>query len=84
MADAMNRSVVNIIAGGFGTGDGGDGRGRRRRRHPSRSIAVDDAALQLAYARKVIIVPGYGLAAAQAQHECRELGRGARVDTASR
>ena len=73
MADAMNRSVVNIIAGGFGTGASGtsdvatDGRG------PVRSIAIDDVAMQLAYAGKVIIVPGYGLAAAQAQHEVREL-----------
>jgi len=74
MADAMNRSVVNIIAGGFGTGGsaaveaagGGE---------TVKSIAVDDAALQLAYANKVIIVPGYGLAAAQAQHECQELGK---------
>ncbi|MDQ6937758.1 MAG: NAD(P)(+) transhydrogenase (Re/Si-specific) subunit beta [Actinomycetota bacterium] len=72
MADAMNRSVVSIIAGGFGTGavgiDVGAGAGG-----PVRSIAVDDVALQLAYAAKVIIVPGYGLAAAQAQHEVREL-----------
>jgi NAD(P) transhydrogenase subunit beta len=72
MADAMNRSVLNIVAGGFGTGDGaaaaGAGSGG-----PVKAIAVDDAALQLAYASKVIIVPGYGLAAAQAQHECREL-----------
>ncbi|MCU1657738.1 MAG: transhydrogenase subunit beta, partial [Pseudonocardiales bacterium] len=72
MADAMNRSVVNIIAGGFGTAgsaaiETGAGGGTVR------SIAVDDAALQLAYASKVIIVPGYGLAAAQAQHEIREL-----------
>jgi NAD(P) transhydrogenase subunit beta len=73
MAKAMNRSVVNIMAGGFGTGDGLADAGS-----PAggavRSIAADDAALQLAYASKVIIVPGYGLAAAQAQHECRELG----------
>jgi NAD(P) transhydrogenase subunit beta len=72
MADAMNRSVLNIIAGGFGTGTSGVevagvGNGSVR------SIAVDDAALQLAYASKVVIVPGYGLAAAQAQHEVREL-----------
>jgi NAD(P) transhydrogenase subunit beta len=72
MADAMNRSLSNIMIGGFGTGDtvtaavagpGGD----------IRSIAADDAAIQLAYAQKVIIVPGYGLAAAQAQHEAAEL-----------
>jgi NAD(P) transhydrogenase subunit beta len=72
MADAMNRSVVNIVAGGFGTGavgieTGAGGGGAVR------PIAVDDVALQLAYAQKVIIVPGYGLAAAQAQHEVREL-----------
>jgi NAD(P) transhydrogenase subunit beta len=72
MADAMNRSVLSIIAGGFGTGAAGIevaavGGGTVK------SIAVDDAALQLAYAAKVIVVPGYGLAAAQAQHEVREL-----------
>jgi H+-translocating NAD(P) transhydrogenase subunit beta len=72
MADAMNRSVLNIVAGGFGTGATGIDVG------PSaigavRSTAVDDVALQLSYAGKVIIVPGYGLAAAQAQHEVREL-----------
>ncbi len=72
MADAMNRSIGNIIVGGFGTGDTaaaalpGAGAGVR-------SIAADDAAIQLAYASKVIIVPGYGLAAAQAQHEVAEL-----------
>jgi proton-translocating NAD(P)+ transhydrogenase subunit beta len=72
MADAMNRSLANIMIGGFGTGDtavaavaaGGEG---------VRSITADDAAIQLAYASKVIIVPGYGLAAAQAQHEVAEL-----------
>ena len=72
MADAMNRSILNIVVGGFGTGDtkvaadtgtGGD----------IRRLSAEDAAIQLAYAAKVIIVPGYGLAAAQAQHEMREL-----------
>ncbi|MGH3233016.1 MAG: NAD(P)(+) transhydrogenase (Re/Si-specific) subunit beta [Streptosporangiaceae bacterium] len=74
MADAMNRSLVNIIVGGFGTGDSaaaisvaGDAQ--------VRSIAADDAAIQLAYASKVIIVPGYGLAAAQAQHGVAELAK---------
>ena len=73
MADAMNRSIPNIIIGGFGTGDsaavlagpGGDAQ--------VKSIQADDAAIQLAYASKVIIVPGYGLAAAQAQHAVAEL-----------
>jgi NAD(P) transhydrogenase subunit beta len=73
MADAMNRSLANIIVGGFGTGDtaavvGGPGGDAQ-----VRSIAADDAAIQLAYASKVIIVPGYGLAAAQAQHAVAEL-----------
>jgi H+-translocating NAD(P) transhydrogenase subunit beta len=72
MADAMNRSIRNIIVGGFGTGDAvaaavGPGGGSVQ------SIAADDAAIQLAYASKVIIVPGYGLAAAQAQHEVAAL-----------
>ena len=71
MADAMNRSIRNIIVGGFGTGDsapvavGATG--------SVKSVAADDAAIQLAYASKVIIVPGYGLAAAQAQHEVASL-----------
>jgi NAD(P) transhydrogenase subunit beta len=74
MADAMNRSLANIIVGGFGTGDtavaiGGPVDAQVR------SIAADDAAIQLAYASKVIIVPGYGLAAAQAQHGVAELGK---------
>jgi NAD(P) transhydrogenase subunit beta len=71
MADAMNRSLTNIMIGGFGTGDTGpaiEGPGG-----DVRSIQADDAAIQLAYAQKVIIVPGYGLAAAQAQHQVAEL-----------
>ena len=66
MAEAMNRSIMNIVGGGFGTSDthaavaaSGD----------VRETTVDDAALQLSYASKVVVVPGYGLAAAQAQHE---------------
>jgi NAD(P) transhydrogenase subunit beta len=72
MADAMNRSVVNIIAGGFGGGEGtaaaAGGPGGS-----VREIGADDAAIQLAYATSVIVVPGYGLAVAQAQHAVREL-----------
>jgi H+-translocating NAD(P) transhydrogenase subunit beta len=73
MADAMNRSVVNIMAGGFGTGASGIMTAATGTGGQVRSAAADDVALQLAYANKVIIVPGYGLAAAQAQHEVREL-----------
>ena len=85
MADAMNRSLANIMIGGFGTGDAGpavEGPGG-----DVRSIQADDAAIQLAYAQKIIIVPGYGLAAAQAQHQVAELAalleeRGAEVSYA--
>ena len=72
MADAMNRSVLNIMVGGFGGGEnavvavGGAG-------GSVREVSMDDAAIQLAYASEVIIVPGYGLAVAQAQHAVREL-----------
>jgi len=72
MANAMNRSIGNILVGGFGAAEGtqaaltgADG--------SIREVSVDDAAIQLAYASKVIIVPGYGLAVAQAQHGVREL-----------
>ena len=72
MADAMNRSVLNIIAGGFGGGEGtvaeAGGAGGS-----VREITADDVAIQLAYAQHVIVVPGYGLAVAQAQHQVREL-----------
>jgi NAD(P) transhydrogenase subunit beta len=71
MADAMNRSIGNIIIGGFGTGDSTGTAGPTG--GSLREVKADDAAVQLAYATRVIIVPGYGLAAAQAQHEVREL-----------
>jgi NAD(P) transhydrogenase subunit beta len=73
MADAMNRSLRNIIMGGFGTGDSALPAGPAGADVQIRSIAADDAAIQLAYASKVIIVPGYGLAAAQAQHGVAQL-----------
>jgi NAD(P) transhydrogenase subunit beta len=72
MADAMNRSVMNIMIGGFGGGEGAAaevaGAGGT-----VRAVGVDDVAIQLAYAQHVIVVPGYGLAVAQAQHAVREL-----------
>jgi H+-translocating NAD(P) transhydrogenase subunit beta len=72
MADAMNRSVVNIMVGGFG--GGGEAAGAAAETGGSvRSINADDVAIQLAYAQHVIVVPGYGLAVAQAQHAVREL-----------
>jgi NAD(P) transhydrogenase subunit beta len=74
MADAMNRSIVSIMVGGFGTGDTavGDVAGVTA---DVRRTDAQDVAIQLAYAQKVIIVPGYGLAAAQAQREMGELGQ---------
>ena len=73
MADAMNRSVLSIMLGGFGGGEGTVG-ATAVGGGSVRELGLDDAAIQLAYASSVIIVPGYGLAVAQAQHACRELG----------
>ena len=74
MADAMNRSILNIMIGGFGGGEHAAGAAAGGAGGSVRAIGADDAAIQLAYAQLVIIVPGYGLAVAQAQHACRELG----------
>lgn len=73
MADAMNRSVANIVVGGFGTGDGAPTATGSGVPAQVRSVSADDVAIQLAYASKVVLVPGYGLAAAQAQHELGDL-----------
>jgi len=73
MANAMNRSVLNIIAGGFGGGEGTVGETAGGSGESVREVSADDVAIQLAYASKVIVVPGYGLAVAQAQHQVREL-----------
>jgi NAD(P) transhydrogenase subunit beta len=72
MADAMNRSIMNIMVGGFGGGDDTAG-AVTGAGGTVREIGADDVAIQLAYAQSVIIVPGYGLAVAQAQHAVREL-----------
>jgi NAD(P) transhydrogenase subunit beta len=72
MADAMNRSVMNIMLGGFGGGEGTVG-AVAGAGGTVRSVSADDVAIQLAYASSVIVVPGYGLAVAQAQHAVREL-----------
>ncbi|HTR76224.1 MAG TPA: NAD(P)(+) transhydrogenase (Re/Si-specific) subunit beta [Solirubrobacterales bacterium] len=71
MATAMNRSIANILFSGFGgapVAAGGDGEQR-----PVTSIGAQDAAIKLAYADSVVIVPGYGLAVAQAQHAVKEV-----------
>src|SRR3954471_1799500 len=74
MARAMNRSVANVLFGAWGAADvGGAGTGGATPELPMREATPEDAAVPLAYAEKVIIVPGYGLAVAQAQHAAREL-----------
>ena len=71
MCRAMNRSMTNVLFGAFGSAAtaaaGADHQGSMR------EVGMDDIATQLAYANKVVFVPGYGLATAQAQHAVREL-----------
>jgi NAD(P) transhydrogenase subunit beta len=73
MAVAMNRSVPAIIAGGFGGGGAPAAAAAGDEDREVRSTSADDVAIQLAYADHVVIVPGYGMAVAQAQHVVREL-----------
>ncbi len=76
MCKAMNRSFVSVIAGGFGVDDsaaGGAGAGGGDDR-PVKIGSADDAAFILKNSSKVIIVPGYGMAVAQAQHALKEMG----------
>jgi len=76
MAEAMNRSIPAIVAGGFGGGGAVAGAaGAGEHEGTVRSTSAADAAIQLSYARQVVIVPGYGMAVAQAQHAVRELAR---------
>jgi NAD(P) transhydrogenase subunit beta len=72
MATAMNRSVSNILFSGFGGAPSGGGGGSGEEK-PHVSIGAQDAAIKLAYADSVVIVPGYGLAVAQAQHAIKEV-----------
>ncbi|MDO8679298.1 MAG: NAD(P)(+) transhydrogenase (Re/Si-specific) subunit beta [Acidobacteriota bacterium] len=72
MCKAMNRSLTNVLFGAFGATAGRSG-GTSMAGLTVKSITPEDFAVQLAYARKVIIVPGYGMAVAQAQHQVREL-----------
>jgi NAD(P) transhydrogenase subunit beta len=73
MARAMNRSVPAIVAGGFGGEVAAPAGGEDSDRGPVKSTTPDDVAIQLSYARLVVIAPGYGMAVAQAQHAVREL-----------
>ena len=74
MCKAMNRSLANVLIGSFGGGGttGGDG---TKDQGTYKEISLSDAAVIMSFANKVTIVPGYGLAVAQAQHACHELER---------
>ncbi|MDR1789932.1 MAG: NAD(P)(+) transhydrogenase (Re/Si-specific) subunit beta [Opitutaceae bacterium] len=73
MCKAMNRSVGNLLFGGFGAAGGGASAAGRLSGEP-KAASVEDAFLVLEAARSVVIIPGYGMAVAQAQHAVRELG----------
>jgi NAD(P) transhydrogenase subunit beta len=74
MCKAMNRSIINVVFGGFGSGDGGgDSAGAQAAQQGVKSASVEDAIYWMEDAGKVIIVPGYGMAVAQAQHALKEL-----------
>jgi NAD(P) transhydrogenase subunit beta len=72
MCRAMNRSLKNVLIGSFGAG-ASTAAGAKSVEGNIKEISLSDAAMVMAYAKKVIIVPGYGLAVAQAQHACHEL-----------
>lgn len=73
MCKAMNRSIINVIFGGFGSTTEASATAGGKDDRPVKSGAAEDAAFLLANADSVIIVPGYGMAVAQAQHAVREL-----------
>src|SRR3546814_2164007 len=73
MCRAMNRSFISVIAGGFGADDSGGAGGGAKEQRPWKPGSADDAAFLMSQAENVIIVPGYGMAAAQAQHALREM-----------
>jgi NAD(P) transhydrogenase subunit beta len=73
MCRAMNRSFISVIAGGFG-GDGGGAGAAAATDRPWKRGSAEDAAFLMSQAEQVIIVPGYGMAVAQAQHVLREMG----------
>ncbi len=73
MCKAMNRSFVSVILGGFGAADAVAGAGGKVETRPVKQGSADDAAFIMKNASKVIIVPGYGMAVAQAQHALREM-----------
>jgi NAD(P) transhydrogenase subunit beta len=73
MCKAMNRSLQNVLIGSFGGNKAAASGGTTASGGTYKEITLSDAAMVMSYANKVIIVPGYGLAVAQAQHTCHEL-----------
>jgi len=73
MCRAMNRSFVSVIAGGFGAEAGGGGASAAKTDRPWKRGSAEDAAFLMSQAEQVILVPGYGMAVAQAQHVLREM-----------
>ena len=73
MCKAMNRSLLNVLFAAFGTGGGSSAGSGSNIEKVVRSIDPEESAMMLGYARSVVIVPGYGMAVAQAQHAVREL-----------
>jgi NAD(P) transhydrogenase subunit beta len=73
MCKAMNRSLANVLFGGFGAPVIAGEKEKALAARGVRQVTAEDAAMMLSYAQQVIVVPGYGLAVAQAQHEVREL-----------
>ncbi len=73
MCRAMNRSFLSVIAGGFGAEASGGAGGKAKEQRPWKRGSADDAAFLMQQAEQVIIVPGYGMAVAQAQHVLREM-----------
>jgi H+-translocating NAD(P) transhydrogenase subunit beta len=74
MCKAMNRSLKNVLIGSFGGGGAtATGGGAKKDQGAHKEISLSDTAVVMSYANKVMIVPGYGLAVAQAQHACHEL-----------
>lgn len=73
MCKAMNRSLKNVLIGSFGGAAAGSGSGGVKEQGAYKEISLSDAAMIMSYSKKVMIVPGYGLAVAQAQHACHEL-----------
>jgi NAD(P) transhydrogenase subunit beta len=73
MCNAMNRSLLNVLIGSFGGNKTGAGGAGAAVGGTYKEVTLSDAAVVMSYANKVMIVPGYGLAVAQAQHVCHEL-----------